>query len=224
MNFLKEKAVNTWNWTKDKVKRGKRWIIGLFVPVVMAAGGVAITDEAIDPYVETDTHFELSVKEQLPEEVRNTSGYTAFFSSSQTKKGYSGVGLYTKEEPWSVEYGMGIKKFDEIGYSDWSVAAAFYAIYQCFLAIGLKFGYESQNQQCTIALMEKLVEDSVIDLEQKYIDLLKYQEDDIHKSIIDLREDYTYGFQLSIENKEQLDEFVKTCREVIDVAKQIIYA
>jgi exodeoxyribonuclease III len=52
---------------------------------------------------------------QLPEEVRNVSGYESFFSSSQTKKGYSGVAVYTKHVPKKVEYGMGTKKFDEEG-------------------------------------------------------------------------------------------------------------
>ena len=53
--------------------------------------------------------------EQLPEEVRETSGYFSYFSSSKIKKGYSGVALYTKVEPKKVEYGMGIKKFDDEG-------------------------------------------------------------------------------------------------------------
>jgi exodeoxyribonuclease-3 len=41
--------------------------------------------------------------------------YSAFFSSSQTRKGYSGVALYSKVEPLKVIYGMGIKEFDEEG-------------------------------------------------------------------------------------------------------------
>src|SRR3989338_3709955 len=43
------------------------------------------------------------------------ASYSAFFSSCQTKKGYSGVALYSKVEPLSVIYGMGIKEFDEEG-------------------------------------------------------------------------------------------------------------
>jgi exodeoxyribonuclease III len=53
--------------------------------------------------------------EQLPDEVREPGGYSAFFSPSQTKKGYSGVALYTRIEPLSVIYGMGTKEFDEEG-------------------------------------------------------------------------------------------------------------
>lgn len=36
-------------------------------------------------------------------------------------------------------------------FPDWSVTAGFYVIYHCFLAIILKNGYESRNQECTIA-------------------------------------------------------------------------
>jgi exodeoxyribonuclease III len=53
--------------------------------------------------------------EQLPDEVRQVEGYTAFFASSEVKKGYSGVAVYTKIEPTKVEYGMGIEKFDTEG-------------------------------------------------------------------------------------------------------------
>ena len=34
-------------------------------------------------------------EEQLPEEIRSIEGYSSFFSTPE-KKGYSGVGLYTK--------------------------------------------------------------------------------------------------------------------------------
>ena len=53
--------------------------------------------------------------EQLPEEVRETAGYFSYFSSSKVRKGYSGVALYTKIKPEEVEYGMGVKKFDDEG-------------------------------------------------------------------------------------------------------------
>ena len=53
--------------------------------------------------------------EQLPEELKNLHGYFSYFSSSQLKKGYSGVAVYTKVEPEKVEYGMGVEKFDQEG-------------------------------------------------------------------------------------------------------------
>lgn len=42
--------------------------------------------------------------EQLPDEVRNVPGFHSFFNSSQTKKGYSGTALYSKQKPLSVSY------------------------------------------------------------------------------------------------------------------------
>jgi exodeoxyribonuclease-3 len=52
---------------------------------------------------------------QLPPALCSPEGHFAFFSSSQTKKGYSGVALYAKKEPDTVEYGLGEARFDEEG-------------------------------------------------------------------------------------------------------------
>jgi exodeoxyribonuclease-3 len=53
--------------------------------------------------------------EQLSEDFLHPLGYSAFFSSCEVKKGYSGVALYSKAEPLQVIYGMGIKEFDQEG-------------------------------------------------------------------------------------------------------------
>lgn len=53
--------------------------------------------------------------DQLSEEIRNVPGYFSYFSHSKTKKGYSGVALYTKEKPKKIFYEMGIKKLDNEG-------------------------------------------------------------------------------------------------------------
>ena len=50
---------------------------------------------------------------QLPDEVKSVEGYTSFFSTPE-KKGYSGVGLYAKKAPESVQYGFG-DRFDSEG-------------------------------------------------------------------------------------------------------------
>lgn len=52
--------------------------------------------------------------EQLVDEILNPEGYHAYFSSA-VRKGYSGVAIYSKEEPNEVEYGMGIDRFDDEG-------------------------------------------------------------------------------------------------------------
>ena len=52
---------------------------------------------------------------QLPENVRNVKGYYSYFSHPKTKKGYSGVAIYTREKPIEVFEGMGIKALDGEG-------------------------------------------------------------------------------------------------------------
>ena len=118
-----------------------------------------------------------------------------------------------------------IIKFKEIGFSDWSITAAFYTIYQCFLAIAAKFGYESSNQRCTIALMEHLKEQNKINIDQKYIDMLKPEELEEEKedSIIDMREHYTYSIKIEVEDESKISELINTCKELIDITKDVIY-
>jgi len=118
---------------------------------------------------------------------------------------------------------IGITKFKEIGFSDWSMSAGFYCIYHCFLAIAARFGYETSNQTCTIALIKYLKENNSIQIEDKFIELLEYEEvDNRENSIIELRENYTYGVQTSVDDVK-LADLKKTCKELIDITKQIIY-
>ena len=56
-----------------------------------------------------------ATKDQLPEEIKNISGYHSFFIAPTEKKGYSGVALYSKEKPLSVRYGLGVPEFDNEG-------------------------------------------------------------------------------------------------------------
>ena len=53
--------------------------------------------------------------EQLPDLVRHPKGYFAYFTHSKGRKCYSGVALFSKKAPVKVEYGIGIKKFDDEG-------------------------------------------------------------------------------------------------------------
>jgi exodeoxyribonuclease III len=58
---------------------------------------------------ETKAHYE-----QLPHELQLVDGYSTYYSQPE-KKGYSGVALYSKNKPKSVEYGFGVDKFDSEG-------------------------------------------------------------------------------------------------------------
>ena len=42
-------------------------------------------------------------------------------------------------------------------------------------------------------------------------------------SVINMREDYTYGVQTSVKDEEKINELKKICKELIDITKEIIY-
>lgn len=107
------------------------------------------------------------------------------------------------------------------GFSDWATSAGFYTIYHCFLAIISMFGYESRNQECTIALVELLKEDNKIDLSQEIIDTIKHSKNQ-EMSVVELRESFQYGAETEVEDK-YLFELKKICKKTIAESKEIIY-
>jgi exodeoxyribonuclease-3 len=52
---------------------------------------------------------------QLTEAIKTIEGYRSYWSFATGKKGYSGVGAYTRIEPKGVNYSMGISQFDQEG-------------------------------------------------------------------------------------------------------------
>lgn len=110
-------------------------------------------------------------------------------------------------------------------FSDVSYSMVFYSMYHCFLAIGFKFGYESRNQTCTISLIEYLKEQGKIEIDDEYIEMLKYAdiEEKQESSVIEMREEFTYGIELSAEDNTKIKEMIKECKKLIDIAKYIIY-
>ncbi len=118
----------------------------------------------------------------------------------------------------------GAINFHSTGFSDWSASAFFYSMYQCLLAISIKFGYESGNQECTFALIHSLIEDGKICLEKELIDriaLLDSQKDKENSTSIEIRENYQYGTKLSIEEK-LYEELLALSQKVLSRAKEII--
>lgn len=69
--------------------------------------------------------------DQIPIFEMQELGYQSYVYSAQ-KKGYSGVAIFTKEEPKHVEYGMGIEKYDIEGrviradYDQFSVMSVYH--------------------------------------------------------------------------------------------------
>ncbi len=122
----------------------------------------------------------------------------------------------------NLELTLSLNK-NKFGYM--AISSLFYSMYHCFLAIAIKWGYESGNQACTIALIEHLKEEKKINLDQKFIEILKYKEEQTkdYPSIIDMREDYTYSAKTSIE-KEDINYLINVCKELIKETKDIIYS
>ncbi|MCY3572669.1 MAG: exodeoxyribonuclease III [Chloroflexi bacterium] len=52
--------------------------------------------------------------EQLAARLRQPEGYQSWWASAE-RKGYSGVGLFSKSQPRAVQVGLGIEKFDSEG-------------------------------------------------------------------------------------------------------------
>ncbi len=53
--------------------------------------------------------------DQLPDHYKNPQGYFSYFDHAKTRKGYSGVAVYTKIKPEKVEYGMKHESYDQEG-------------------------------------------------------------------------------------------------------------
>lgn len=117
-----------------------------------------------------------------------------------------------------------ITDFKNMGYSDWSVSAAFYSAYHCFLAIITKLGYESRNQECTFALIFDLIEDKQINLDKELVEEINLMDiDEKHEepTIIEMREESQYGIKLSIE-ENRFKQLLQTAKKILDKTKDIM--
>ncbi len=108
-------------------------------------------------------------------------------------------------------------------FSDISASTFFYSMYHCLLAIAIKFGYESRNQECTFALMHSLIEDGKIDFDKGLLDRIAKldTEKSQEKTTVELREQYQYGVGMSIKD-DLYNELFELAKEVISKTKLII--
>ena len=114
--------------------------------------------------------------------------------------------------------------FKEGGFEDWSISAGFYCLYHCMLALLAKHGYESRNQECTLATIEYLVEQKRFVLDPEFINVLKQHErvETRHeKTVIALRELFQYGVDIDVPSTE-LQWLTTLCKNAIDAVKEII--
>lgn len=117
-----------------------------------------------------------------------------------------------------------ITYFEEGNFSDWSMSAGFYCVYHCFLAIVSKFGYESRNQECTVALIRYPKEQGKVEFDERFIVALEsFDEKERHEvSTIEKRESFTYGTTISADNKD-FDILTELCKECLNRTKEIIF-
>ena len=106
----------------------------------------------------------------------------------------------------------------KLGYSDWAVSSAFYAMYHAILALLYKLGYESTNQECSINAIEYFILTKKIKLDIKYIKMIDPKVDN---SVIRLRERFQYGTETKISSeaiatiKDNAKDFVEKFQELI---------
>lgn len=111
------------------------------------------------------------------------------------------------------------------GFLDNCMGNIFYAMYHCLLSIAAKYGYDSGNQTCTIALIEHLKEEGKIDIDSKFTEIFKYAETKQSEkdSVIELREKYTYGTDIK-GNESEINKFYQMAKELIGKTKGIVLA
>lgn len=108
--------------------------------------------------------------------------------------------------------------FYDIGFSDWSASAAFYALYQGLLAILTQKGYESRNQSCTFALIEDFIKKGEVknltasDLREIFDKEVNMEHSN---KILDIREKMQYGTKTSLAEAE-FQVLKKRTKELFD--------
>lgn len=96
--------------------------------------------------------------DQLDDELRNPEGYQSYWASAE-KKGYSGVALYSRIEPKSVQIGLDIPEYDREGrtlvaeYDDFVFISAYFPNGQADLA---RLPYKMQYKADFLTYINKL--------------------------------------------------------------------
>ncbi len=97
--------------------------------------------------------------EQLTEDIKNFRDYHLALSHSKGKKGYSGVAIYSKEEPLSTSLGFGEKRFDDEGRTIVAEYEDFFLI-TCYFPNGgggpVRLQYKLEFYDAFLSYIEKL--------------------------------------------------------------------
>ena len=107
------------------------------------------------------------------------------------------------------------------GFSDISASTAFYAMYHCLLAIAVKSGYESRNQDCTFAFVRTLIEENKISMDKETIDRISSLDSGAGDSSIALRERFQYGTEVAMK-EAQYEAMKALAKEVIELSRTVV--
>jgi len=109
-------------------------------------------------------------------------------------------------------------------FSDICTSTLFYSMYHCLLAIAVKSGYESRNQECTFALIYNLIEEERIDFDEGLLNEISSlsPKENNEKTSIEIREQYQYETDLSLEDKDVYNELLNLAKKVINETKDIV--
>jgi len=105
-------------------------------------------------------------------------------------------------------------------FSDWAVSASFYAMYHCLLAILVKEGYESKNQECTFVVIDHLIDQKKIDLNLSFVKRIANSLGR-DETIVKLREEFQYETKTSFD-MIKLKQLETETKEFIDIVKEIL--
>ena len=99
--------------------------------------------------------------DQLSEELKNIAGYRSFWHSAE-RKGYSGVGIYSKMPPLSAREGIGIAEFDSEGrvltleFADFYVSSIYFPnSAEELKRLDFKLRFDEALQEFALGLAEK---------------------------------------------------------------------
>ncbi|PIN77226.1 hypothetical protein COV15_02675 [Candidatus Woesearchaeota archaeon CG10_big_fil_rev_8_21_14_0_10_34_12] len=162
-------------------------------------------------------------------EMKNKLRWCLKKAEKELKEGKKHRGLVVSEEDIErarehikkAEHYLEATLFLKEGFSDIGASTAFYAIYHSFLAILAKYGYESRNQECTFVTVYSLIEDKKIDLGRDLVDKISLMKSSDESSIVEIRESYQYGTELSMQEK-LYDETIEIAKKILGKAKTII--
>ena len=98
-------------------------------------------------------------------------------------------------------------------------------MYHSLLAILFKLGYDSRNQECTITAVEHFIKTGKIELDSKYIAIIRRTDELMGSDAKSLREEFQYGTKIEVEDeilaniRNNANEFVEASRVVLETIK-----